>query len=79
MCPLCMDSLAFFTRFENRNQPKVNFQCSLGMGDGGTENVPCHPELSANLCLARWSQMLVENISMYATSDIECVPTQIAR
>lgn len=24
---------------------------------------------------ARWSQMFVENVSMYATSDIECVPT----
>lgn len=70
MCPLCMESVAFFSRFENRSQPKVNLQWALEMGGGGTENMSCHPEVSASSCLARWSQMFVENIPMYATSDI---------
>lgn len=69
---------SFFARFENRTQPKVNFQCSLRVGGGGRANLLCHPELSSGLYLASRSQMFAENISVHATSDNECVPTQTA-
>lgn len=41
---------SFLYKVENRSQPKVNFQWALEMGGGGTENIPCHPELSASPC-----------------------------